>query len=109
MRSRGLTLDRTQSPRPDSNVKFNEPGSLKALPNVPRRAIAHLAAADPKLADVIRRVGPWRLRRTTEGTHFDAVCRSIIYQQLSGRAAATIHARVLGLYEIGRASCRERV
>jgi DNA-3-methyladenine glycosylase II len=26
------------------------------------------------------------------------VCRSIIYQQLSGKAAATIHARVMGLY-----------
>lgn len=68
------------------------------LPGVPRRAIAHLIAADPKIADIIRRVGPWRLRRTTEGTHFDAVCRSIIYQQLSGKAAATIHGRVLGLY-----------
>jgi 3-methyladenine DNA glycosylase/8-oxoguanine DNA glycosylase len=68
------------------------------LPAVPRRAIAYLTAADPRLAEVIRRVGPWRLKRTTDGTHFDAVCRSIIYQQLSGKAAATIHSRVLGLY-----------
>ena len=68
------------------------------LPRVPRRAIAHLIAADPTLGVVIRRVGPWRLSRTTDGTHFDAVCRSIIYQQLSGKAAATIHGRVLGLY-----------
>jgi DNA-3-methyladenine glycosylase II len=72
------------------------------LPAVPRRAIAYLTSADPRLADVIRRVGPWRLERTTEGTHFDAVCRSIIYQQLSGKAAATIHGRVLGLFD-GRA------
>jgi DNA-3-methyladenine glycosylase II len=50
------------------------------------------------LADVIRRVGPVRLSRGVEGTHFDAVCRSIVYQQLSGKAAATIHGRVLGLY-----------
>jgi hypothetical protein len=27
----------------------------------------------------IRRVGPWRLARTTDGTHFDAVGRSIIW------------------------------
>lgn len=27
------------------------------------------------------------------GTHFDAIARSIVYQQLTGRAAATIHAR----------------
>ena len=50
------------------------------------------------LGDVIRRVGPFRLVRATAGTHFDAVCRSIIYQQLSGKAAATIHGRVLDLY-----------
>jgi DNA-3-methyladenine glycosylase II len=74
------------------------PPTPKTLPGVPRRAIAHLIDADPVLAQVIRRVGPWRLARTTDGTHFDAVCRSIIYQQLSGKAAATIHQRVLGLY-----------
>lgn len=55
-------------------------------------------AADPKLAAVIERVGPFRLRPRADGTHFDAVCRSIIYQQLSGKAAATIHGRVLALY-----------
>jgi 3-methyladenine DNA glycosylase/8-oxoguanine DNA glycosylase len=53
---------------------------------------------DPRLGDVIRRVGPFRLVRPTTGTHFDAVCRSIVYQQLSGKAAATIHGRVLELY-----------
>jgi DNA-3-methyladenine glycosylase II len=47
---------------------------------------------------VIRRVGPFRLVPRSTGTHFDAVCRSIIYQQLSGKAAATIHGRVLGLF-----------
>ena len=67
------------------------------LPRTPRRAIAYLTA-DPVLGDVIRRVGPFRLVRATAGTHFDAVCRSIIYQQLSGKAAATIHGRVLDLY-----------
>ncbi len=63
-----------------------------------RRAIAHLTDADPVLGGVIHRVGPFRLTPRTEGSHFDAVCRSIIYQQLSGKAAATIHGRVLALY-----------
>jgi DNA-3-methyladenine glycosylase II len=63
-----------------------------------RRAIAHLTDADPVLGEVIRQVGPFRLAPRADGTHFDAVCRSIIYQQLSGKAAATIHGRVLGLY-----------
>ncbi|HEX6050850.1 MAG TPA: DNA-3-methyladenine glycosylase [Gemmatimonadaceae bacterium] len=47
---------------------------------------------------MIERVGPCRLQRNNNGTHFDAVCRSIVYQQLSGKAAATIHARMLALF-----------
>jgi 3-methyladenine DNA glycosylase/8-oxoguanine DNA glycosylase len=68
------------------------------LPRGSRRAVRHLVAADPALGRVIERVGPCSLRPLADGTHFDAVCRSIVYQQLSGKAAATIHARVLGLY-----------
>jgi len=68
------------------------------LPRTPRRAIAHLSDADATLAGVIRRVGAFRLSPRSDGSHFDAVCRSIVYQQLSGKAAATIHGRVLGLY-----------
>jgi DNA-3-methyladenine glycosylase II len=78
-----------------------DPPALPTFPTLPRgarRAIAHLTDADPVLGEVIRRVGPFRLSPRTEGTHFDAVCRSIIYQQLSGKAAATIHGRVLTLY-----------
>ena len=43
-------------------------------------------------------VGACRFSPTVEGSHFDALVRSIIYQQLSGKAAATIHGRVLGLF-----------
>ena len=62
-----------------------------------RKAINHLRRADPVLADVIARVGRCTLVPRTEWTHFDALVRSIVYQQLSGKAAATIHGRVLGL------------
>jgi DNA-3-methyladenine glycosylase II len=61
-------------------------------------SIEHLTRVDPVLARVIARVGPCRLTPHAEGTHFDALVRSIIYQQLSGKAAATIHARVEALY-----------
>ena len=63
-----------------------------------RKAIAHLKKADPVLAEIIERVGPCRLVPKQEGTHFDAIVRSIIFQQLSGKAASTIHERVRGLY-----------
>ena len=61
-------------------------------------SIRHLKRVDPVLADIIDSVGPCRLEPRTEGTHFDALVRSIIYQQLSGKAAGTIHERVKGLY-----------
>ena len=49
------------------------------------------------MADVIARVGRCTLEPRVEWTHFDALVRSIVYQQLSGKAAATIHGRVLTL------------
>jgi len=50
------------------------------------------------MAEVIAKVGPFTPRLRTEGTHFDALIRSIVYQQLSGKAAATIHGRVRALF-----------
>ena len=59
-----------------------------------RAAVAHLKRVDPVLREVIVRVGPCRFAPRAEGTHFDALVRAIVYQQLSGKAAATIHGRV---------------
>jgi DNA-3-methyladenine glycosylase II len=75
-------------------------------PNVTDRrdhaaSLEHLKRADPILAAVIDRVGACTLVPRREGTHFDALLRAIVYQQLSGKAAATIHGRVVDLY--GRA------
>ena len=61
-------------------------------------SIRHLKRVDPVLADVIDRVGPCRLEPRRDGTHFDALVRSIVYQQLSGKAASTILGRVHALY-----------
>jgi DNA-3-methyladenine glycosylase II len=61
-------------------------------------SIHHLKSVDPVLATVIEQVGPCRLEPRREGTHFDALVRSIVYQQLSGKAASTILGRVHGLF-----------
>ena len=58
-----------------------------------RAALRHLRSVDPTLAGVIQAVGPCRLEVSTGLTHFEAVARSIVYQQLSGKAAATIYGR----------------
>jgi O-6-methylguanine DNA methyltransferase len=61
-------------------------------------AVAHLRAADPVLGRLIDAVGPCRLelRRTT--SLFLALLEAIVYQQLNGKAAATIHGRVCALF-----------
>ena len=63
-----------------------------------RTALTHLRRADPVLAEIIARVGPYRLTPSATGTHYDALVRSIVFQQLSGKAAGTIHRRFTELY-----------
>jgi DNA-3-methyladenine glycosylase II len=62
-----------------------------------RKALNHLRRVDPALGAVISRVGPFKLEPRADGTHFDHVVRSIVGQQLSGKAAQTIYRRVLDL------------
>ncbi len=58
-----------------------------------------LARRDPKLAAAMRRVAPFPgyPDRSASHSHFHALARAIIYQQLAGAAARTIHNRVLAL------------
>jgi len=53
-----------------------------------------VAAADPVLADFIARAGPFQ-PRPAQGDLFGALARSIVFQQLAGRAAAAIHRRTV--------------
>jgi 3-methyladenine DNA glycosylase/8-oxoguanine DNA glycosylase len=64
----------------------------------PVLACRHLTASDPQLGALIARVGPYQLRPRATHSLFTAVARSIVYQQLSGSAAATILGRVRAIY-----------
>src|SRR4051812_11508771 len=64
-------------------------------------SVRYLKRIDPVLAGLIESVGPCRIRVSAEGTHFQALVRSIVYQQLSGKAAATILSRVAALFPDG--------
>lgn len=57
-----------------------------------RRAVAHLKKSDPILAAIIERVGLPRI--APRPATFWALARSIVYQQLNGKAAATIFERL---------------
>lgn len=61
-------------------------------------AVPYLKKTCPDLARVIAAVGPCTLTRSRKGTLYDALVRSIIYQQLAGAAAATIHGRLLARF-----------
>ena len=64
----------------------------------PMAACDHLSSRDARLARIIERAGPLRIRPDPLQTTFEALARSILYQQLSGRAAATIHTRLRALF-----------
>ncbi|HEV2274689.1 MAG TPA: DNA-3-methyladenine glycosylase [Acidobacteriaceae bacterium] len=61
-------------------------------------ASRQLAAADPKLGALMDRAGPFALRLKSSHSPFEALLESIIYQQLHGKAAATILRRLLAAF-----------
>lgn len=64
-------------------------------------AVTHLRQSDPVLGNWIDQVGKCGWQANKSGTHFDAIARSVIYQQLSGAAAGTIHARFTDFFGAG--------
>ena len=64
----------------------------------PQTAIATLSEADVQMGRLIERIGPFRLEVRGMLSPFQALMRAIVYQQLSGKAAATIYGRVVALF-----------
>ncbi len=65
------------------------------------RARRLLLRRDPVLAALIRKHGPCGLADAQRSDHFSALVRAITGQQLSTKAAATIHARLAALMPAG--------
>jgi DNA-3-methyladenine glycosylase II len=68
------------------------------------RARRTLLRRDPVLAALIRQHGPCGLADALRVDHFAALARAIIFQQLSTKAASTIHTRLLALMPGNRAT-----
>jgi DNA-3-methyladenine glycosylase II len=64
----------------------------------PELACRHLSEADPRLGELIARAGVFTMRPEPTQSLFAALVESIVYQQLSGKAAASILGRVVALY-----------
>jgi len=69
-------------------------GRSRKLPFDAAEAVEHLKAADAKLGALIERAGPFTMRLDPSPSPFESLLESILYQQLHGKAAATIHRRV---------------
>jgi 3-methyladenine DNA glycosylase/8-oxoguanine DNA glycosylase len=72
-------------------------------------ACAHVAKRDRTLARLIREVGPCELQISAKQSPYEALAESIVYQQLSGKAAASIYARFCKLFGSRRCPRPERV
>jgi O-6-methylguanine DNA methyltransferase len=64
----------------------------------PDAALRHLHRADPVLGRLIDAVGPFQMRLKPAASIFTALAEAIVYQQLTGKVAATIFARLCALF-----------
>ena len=82
-------------PRPSAGSRVR---TVRATPKI----VAQLAASDPVMARLIEEHGALvkrDLRRERPGDAYGALLRSIVGQQLSTKAAATIYGRMLELFD----------
>lgn len=104
---RMLDIERGRAPAPAQKARTKragEGGSTRArlakggLRYDRALALAHLAQADATLARAIERLGPYTLSIAETHSVFAALVRSIVHQQLSTKAAETIHGRLCALF-----------
>jgi methylated-DNA-[protein]-cysteine S-methyltransferase len=79
----------------DSSPLFDGDGAFGFDPSA---ATAHLREADRALGKLIDTVGPFRMQLKKTPSIFGALVEAIVYQQLTGKAAATIHSRLCALF-----------
>ncbi len=87
------------------NVGAKRSRAVKAANGLPfeaERALSHLCNCDARLARAIRTAGPFRLELKKTHSVFEALAEAIVYQQLTGKAAATIFGRVREVCSAGR-------
>lgn len=88
---------------------YREHVSIRLNAETLGQAVDELSAADAKLAAVIAAVGPCTMLPRIEGSHFDHLTRNIVYQQLSGAAAGTIHGRFVDRCGDGKSPTPEQL
>jgi len=83
----------TQSKLPNSLFAGDGKLALDA-----RRALKHLRSNDENMARLIKVVGSFRMELKQTHDVFTSLAEAIVYQQLHGKAAATIYGRLCALF-----------
>ncbi len=96
----GTKRTNTKSPKLIRNDKLGFDADL---------ALRELSAQDPVLRKLIKRVGPFQLKLKPINSPFHALAESIVYQQLNGKAAATIFGRVQELFGSPKFLCPHEI
>jgi DNA-3-methyladenine glycosylase II len=68
-----------------------------------QKAMNHLSTCDDTLAELVANTNPFQTDADLLQSPYEALLESIAYQSISGKAAATIYARVKALSSCGRA------
>lgn len=63
-----------------------------------RRALEHVRAGHPRMSETMDRVGRFAMLKRRADNELEALVRSIVFQQLSGKAASTIYGRFRDLF-----------
>ena len=79
------------------------------LPFNLQEAMSHLSAKDEKLAALISETAQFQTEMDTAQSPYEALLESIAYQSISGKAAATIFARIKALGGNGRPPSPEQM
>jgi DNA-3-methyladenine glycosylase II len=88
---------------------MQEESLMLQFPANHRRAIAHLKRSDPVMQRLIQQFGPCDMGQTpVTDSLFSALVKSIVFQRISVKAAATVHGRLLALYPEGFPSAKQR-
>ena len=73
----------------------------------PDSAIERLSKVDAKLARLSERVGSFAMPTRESMSPFEMLLHAIVYQQITGKAAASIHSRLVALFPGGRPGPRK--
>src|ERR1700683_4943582 len=88
---RSACKPKSQSTQPSTHLNRNKP---KRYPFNHLKAVRHLNGCDPTFANLISRVGRFRMEMDDHPTPYASLFEAILYQQLAGKAAAAILKRV---------------